>query len=100
MTTWVKWAFRLPAIILILSGTSVSALSPVATSIRTVLIDLNWSHAKEEEFAASIANKTWHLVPCPVGSNIVTSKWIFKHKFNSNDTLERYKARWVLNNFT
>jgi hypothetical protein len=100
MTTRVKWAFWLPAIILILSGTSASALSPVPTSIRTVLIDLNWSRAKEEEFAASITNKTWHLVPCPVGSNIITSKWIFKHKFNSNGTLERYKACWVLNNFT
>jgi hypothetical protein len=54
----------------------------------------------EEEYDALITNTTWDLVPHPVGSNVVTDKWIFKHKFNSNDTLEWYKARWVLRGFT
>jgi hypothetical protein len=47
----------------------------------------------EEEFAALIANKSWDVVPGPVGSNIITGKWIFKHKFNSGSSLEWYKAR-------
>jgi hypothetical protein len=54
----------------------------------------------EEESAALISNNTWDLVPHPIGSNIVTGKWIFKHKFNSDGSLERYKARWVLHGFT
>jgi hypothetical protein len=33
-------------------------------------------------------------------SNVITDKWIFKHKFNSDDSLEWYKARWVLRGFT
>jgi hypothetical protein len=40
------------------------------------------------------------LVLHPHGVNVVTGKWIFKHKFNADGTLERYKARWVLRGFT
>jgi hypothetical protein len=54
----------------------------------------------EEECAALITNNTWDLVPHPVGSNFITDKWIFKHKFNSDGTLEWYKARLVLHDFT
>jgi len=31
---------------------------------------------------------------------VVTGKWIFKHKFNADGSLEHYKARWVLRGFT
>jgi hypothetical protein len=41
----------------------------------------------EEEFATVIANNNWDLVPHPIGSNVVTG-------------LERYKAHWVLHDFT
>ncbi|KAK1677814.1 hypothetical protein QYE76_038662 [Lolium multiflorum] len=34
------------------------------------------------------------------GVNVVTGKWIFRHKMNSDGTLARYKARWVLRGFT
>jgi hypothetical protein len=54
----------------------------------------------EEEYDTLITNNTWDLIPRPVGSNIITSKWIFKHKFNFDGTLEWYKARWVLHGFT
>jgi hypothetical protein len=85
-------AFQLPINRLTLLATSVSTLSLVPSSVHVSLIDPNWHHAMEEESAALIANNTWDLVPRPVGSNIVISKWIFMHKFNSNSSLERYKA--------
>jgi hypothetical protein len=85
---------------LTLSATSVSTLSPVPSSVRAALVDPNWRRAMEEEFDALIANNTWDLVPRPVGSNVVTDKWIFKYKFNSDGSLERYKARCVLRGFT
>ncbi|WVZ83721.1 hypothetical protein U9M48_030841 [Paspalum notatum var. saurae] len=34
--------------------------------------------------------------PRPPRANIITGKWIFKHKLQSDGTLDRYKARWVL----
>jgi len=39
-------------------------------------------------------------VPRPPQANVVTGKWIFKHKLQSNGSLERYKARWVLRGCT
>jgi hypothetical protein len=54
----------------------------------------------EEEFAVLIPNNTWDLVPRPVGSNVITDKWISKQKFNSDDSLERYKAHGVLRGLT
>jgi hypothetical protein len=54
----------------------------------------------EEEYATLLRNDTCDLVPCPCGTNVVTDKWIFKHKFKADGTLERYKARCVLHGFT
>jgi hypothetical protein len=34
------------------------------------------------------------------GSNVITDKWIFTHKFLSDGTFDCYKARWVLRGFT
>jgi hypothetical protein len=39
-------------------------------------------------------------VPRPPRANVVTGKWIFKHKLQSDGSLERSKARWVLRGFT
>jgi hypothetical protein len=99
MITRAKRGFWLPADRLTLLATSASTMLLVPSSVRTALIDPNWHRAMEEEFTALITNNTWDLVPRPVGSNVVIDKWIFKHKFDSDGSLERYKARWVLRGF-
>jgi hypothetical protein len=40
------------------------------------------------------------LGSAPHGANVVTDKWILKHKFKADGTLETYKAHWVLCGFT
>jgi len=77
-----------------------SPLSPVPKTFRSSLADPNWRVAMEEEFAALLQNNTWDLVPNPPQANVVTGKWLFKHKFNADGSLERYKARWVLRGFS
>ena len=74
--------------------------SPVPSSVRTALADPHWRRAMEEEYAALLANHTWDLVPRPPGTNVVTGKWLFRHKLTSDGSLDRYKARWVLRGFT
>ncbi|XP_037474724.1 xaa-Pro dipeptidase-like [Triticum dicoccoides] len=52
------------------------------------------------EYRALMENRTWRLVPRPCGTNIVTGKWLFRHKLKSDGSLERYKAHWVVRGFS
>ena len=97
MVTRGKQGYQQPVNRLNLQAT---ALSPIPKTYRTALADPNWRRAMEEEFAALQANATWDLVPRPSKANVVTGKWIFRHKFKADGTLDRYKARWVLRGFT
>ena len=86
MTTRAKHGFRQPAMY------HVAPLSPILKTFCSALADPNWRAAMEEEHSALLQNHTWDLVPRPAHSNIVSGKWLFKHKFLSNGSLERYKA--------
>lgn len=90
MTTRAKVGFRVPS--RTPAGYTASALSPIPCSYRGGLADPNWRSAMQEEFDALLANQTWDLVPQPLHANIVSGKWIFKHKHKADGTLERYKA--------
>ena len=95
MTTRGKHGFRQPA-----AFHASTPLSPIPKMVRSALADPNWRRAMEEEFDALMANDTWTLVPRPAGTNLVTGKWIYRHKFHADGSLDRYKARWVLRGFT
>lgn len=48
-----------------------------------------------EEFKALQVQKTWSLVPLPMGKNAIGCKWVFKLKRNSDGSIARHKARLV-----
>jgi hypothetical protein len=92
MRTRGKDGFRQPVDRLNLS-TMVAATSPLPSSVRTALSDPTWRQAMQAEFDTLQDNDTWTLVPRPPGVNLVTGKWVFRHKFKSDGSLDRYKAR-------
>ena len=77
-----------------------SGVASVTATYRSALADPHWRQAMQAEYDALISNSTWTLVPKPAGANIVTGKWIFKHKFHFNASLARYKARWVVRGYS
>ncbi|XP_074266194.1 uncharacterized protein LOC141588661 [Silene latifolia] len=71
------------------------APSPIPKNPVSAIRDPNWKLAMDDEYSALINNKTWVLVPRPENVNVTRSMWIFRHKFNSDGSFERYKARLV-----
>ena len=94
MRTRGKAGFRQPVTLQAVS------LLPLPRTYHAALANPNWCAAMLDEFSALLSNHTWDLVPRPSRSNVVTGKWVFKHKFKADGSLERYKARWVLRGFT
>nr|GEX12698.1 ribonuclease H-like domain-containing protein [Tanacetum cinerariifolium] len=74
----------------------VTTTSPLPRSHVHALRDPNWKEAMLNEYNALITNGTCVLVPHPVNVNVVRSMWLFKHKFNADGSLSRYKARLVV----
>ena len=70
------------------------------TTFEEACQDPKWVAAMNDEIRALEENNTWSLVPFPPGSHPIGCKWVFKVKFNSNGTVERYKARLVAKEFT
>jgi hypothetical protein len=97
MVTQAKDGFRVLPDQLILAATTTSPTpSLIPSSVRAALADLNWHAAMEDEYGALMSNGTWDLVPLSQGTNVVTGKWVFMHKFRADGIFDRYKAHWVI----
>nr|GEV68187.1 hypothetical protein [Tanacetum cinerariifolium] len=55
--------------------------------------------ATQEEIEALYKNKTWEHVPLPGGRKPIGNKWVYKIKKNSDDQVERYRARLVVKGY-
>jgi hypothetical protein len=80
--------------------TTSAPISSIPKSVHAALRDPNWKAAMQEEIDALQVNRTWELVSRPRHGNIITGKWVFRHKMRADGSLERYKACWVVRGFT
>ena len=55
-----------------------------------------WREVMSREIEALELNNTWTLEELPVGKKPINCKWVYKVKYNSDGSVERYKARLVI----
>lgn len=53
----------------------------------------------EVELKALRENQTWYIVELPPSKKGIGSKWVYKEKFNSDGSLDKYKTRLVVNGY-
>ena len=49
-----------------------------------------------EEIRALEKNGTWVLQDLPPGKKPISCKWVYRVKYNSDDSIQRFKARLVI----
>ena len=59
-----------------------------------------WKEVVNDEMDSIMFNNTWVLVDFPKGSKPIGSKWVFRKKYNSDGSLQTFKARLVVKDFT
>ncbi|CAA7022736.1 unnamed protein product [Microthlaspi erraticum] len=64
-------------------------------SFKLAFSNIRWRHAMRVEVDALEENQTWTLEELPPGKRAIGSKWVYKIKYNSDGTIECYKARLV-----
>lgn len=93
MVTRAKSGIQKPRIFL----SSVPVAEPV--NVSEALQVPEWKAAMESEYAALIKNDTWKLVPYEAHMNMISTKWLFRVKYNKDGSVERYKAQLVARGF-
>eukprot|EP00253_Pinus_taeda_P009567 PITA_09567 len=48
----------------------------------------------QEEYSSIMKNDVWEVVPRPEDKSLVTSKWLYKVKHVANGSIEKFKARF------
>jgi hypothetical protein len=61
---------------------------------------VEWDTTMEDEYNSLLKNCTWDLVPLPKGRKLVRCKWVYRTKYATDGTIDKYKARLVAKGFS
>ena len=77
-------------------------LDPAPTSYKAAMASPeadDWSAAMDSEYQSIIGHGTWILVPPPPKRKILNTRWVYVYKLKGDGTVERHKARIVVQGF-
>lgn len=60
----------------------------------------HWLDAMNLELDALVSTSTWEICSLPDGKHAIGCKWVYKIKYKSDGSIERYKARLVAKGYT
>lgn len=63
------------------------------THFSEAIRDPRWQEAIKAEIEALECSGTWTIEDLPLGKKAIGCKWVYKIKYNSDSTVERFKAR-------
>jgi hypothetical protein len=58
-----------------------------------------WKEEINDEIDSILSNNTWILIDLPLGSKPIGCKWVFRRKYNTDGSLQTFKAKLVANGF-
>ena len=69
-------------------------------SFQEAVQEPTWVDAMVEEYDSIVRNSAWEIVPRSVDKSVVGSRWIYKVKKFIDESVEKYKARFVAQGFS
>ncbi|KAL9240833.1 hypothetical protein vseg_015010 [Gypsophila vaccaria] len=66
---------------------------------RDAVKDEKWVKAMNKELEAFEVNDTWDVTALPSGTRAIGCKWLYKLKYQPDGSLERHKARLVIQGY-
>ncbi|TYK22437.1 Retrovirus-related Pol polyprotein from transposon TNT 1-94 [Cucumis melo var. makuwa] len=63
-------------------------------------VDANlWKETINDEMDSLESNRTLYLVDLPLGCKAIGSKWVFRKKLKSDESVDKYEAKLVAKGF-